>query len=434
MIAVGRGLVAAMFMKTVEWLRSTNWARVAVQVGLYLVGAYLAYQAVSMVWVFGEQLGASPEQKRMLADAHAAIHICGILFAFAVTMFLMDRYFWWSMLAIALMLTGGAYGITNITGCGSMNRIVVSEMARADDQRAWETHLIREKTLRERIERAEEVIIHVNDYAPAERNEARKLKKEYEKQLAELKAPSIANIKDGAAIAISRLSKIESDTTQAGLVTIFGALMYVFEVFAWIIGTKIGATAWAPLPAAASASMARNSADKSRTKAANEDRASSSAAAIRSDAAINGGTAPQCGAKSSGVPPRINSGSVAKSPRSSLMPKIIVAPQRSAVDGKTATQCGSSCATMPHSVERDLLSHPNSAIVTHSVPQPSRQMVVALATPAPDTRPPHAEPSSAQQRAVAELHRIERVWTSTVDHTRPLMTADELARRFARAS
>lgn len=229
----------------------TYWGWAIIALLCYVVGFFLAGLAMFMVWKFGESFGVTEAERYAYGAMHAVLHVGGIATAFCIGGYLNEKRPGRAFVAMLVVMVVGAYGIQNIAGFAAKNRVATSDALAANNKNTWETYLTRQKTLQERIEKTAEVIVDARSYLPAERNEARKLKREYEKQLADLKPPAATaeNVTgDASATVLARLTGWSFGIMQASAVVFLAILCFIVEVYIFVQGTDRAARAWGRTP------------------------------------------------------------------------------------------------------------------------------------------------------------------------------------------
>lgn len=233
----------------------TYWGWAIVAALCYIAGFTLAGLAMAMVWEFGEGLGITPWQQKLYGAGHAAIHIVAILTCFCIGGYLMEKRKTRAAIAMLIVMVAGGYGTTNIAGFAAKNRVAVSDAVDVNNARAMAAYEAQRADLQNRRNWAENIVINVNDYSPADRLQAKKKVNEYQKQLDALRPPTVtaSTVTGDASMSVyARLTGWASNSLQAGAVVWFAVLMFIGEVYILVQGTDRAAKAWArePEPAA----------------------------------------------------------------------------------------------------------------------------------------------------------------------------------------
>jgi hypothetical protein len=99
-----------------------------------VIGGFAIWYALQMVAIFGEGMGVDARSREIYAHSHMVVHIFGAACALAIGVFYQSRN--WALFALALLaiITCGSYGILNMVGFTSTNRVAVA--ATKDAKRA----------------------------------------------------------------------------------------------------------------------------------------------------------------------------------------------------------------------------------------------------------------------------------------------------------
>lgn len=226
----------------------TYWGWAVVAVLCYLAGFALAGLAMAMVWEFGESLGITPWQQKLYGAGHAAIHIVAILTCFCIGGYLMEKRKGRAFIAMLIVMVAGGYGTTNIAGFAAKNRVAVSDAVDVNNAREMAAYEAQRADLQNRRNWAENIVVNVHDYSPADRLQAKKRVNEYQKQLDALRPPTVtaSTVTGDASMSVyARLTGWASNSLQAGAVVWFAVLMFIGEVYILVQGTDRAARAWA---------------------------------------------------------------------------------------------------------------------------------------------------------------------------------------------
>lgn len=91
-----------------------------------LIGAAAIYYALQMVAIFGEGMGVDARSREIYAHSHMIVHLFGAACALAIGVFHQAGNKLLRFLAIVAILTCGSYGILNMVGFTSTNRVSVA--------------------------------------------------------------------------------------------------------------------------------------------------------------------------------------------------------------------------------------------------------------------------------------------------------------------
>src|SRR5688572_13850405 len=103
----------------------------AVSLGLAVlfgvIGVWVVTLAVDMVGIFGEGMGVDAESRKIYSHAHIAVHLFGTSSAVAIVLLLGAKRWGLATFAIIAIIACGGYGIVNMIGFTTTNRLSVSE-------------------------------------------------------------------------------------------------------------------------------------------------------------------------------------------------------------------------------------------------------------------------------------------------------------------
>src|SRR6476660_3541055 len=91
------------------------------------LGCWVVSLALGMVGTFGESMGVDPESRQIFARIHIAVHLVGTASASVIGLFLMRKRHVLARLAVLAIICFGGYGIFNMIGFTTTNRLAVSE-------------------------------------------------------------------------------------------------------------------------------------------------------------------------------------------------------------------------------------------------------------------------------------------------------------------
>jgi hypothetical protein len=208
-----------------------------------LIGGYVVKLAIEMVSIFGEGLGVDQASREIYAHAHVAVHIFGTASALAVGWFIRAKLRWQAVLAVTAILLCGGYGVVNMIGFTTTNRLSVSESrsaASAADLKKYENARV---DLQAQIKWLEGSVV---DASP---REARRLYAEINAKRKELSAiepprPTAASVlADPQATWFSRMTNLSAESWQLALPVPVAFLLFIAEVLSFIFATYLIAVA-----------------------------------------------------------------------------------------------------------------------------------------------------------------------------------------------
>lgn len=91
-----------------------------------VIGGFAIWYALQMVAIFGEGMGVDARSREIYAHSHMVVHVFGAACALAIGIFYHGRN--WTLFALALsaIILCGGYGILNMVGFTSTNRVTVA--------------------------------------------------------------------------------------------------------------------------------------------------------------------------------------------------------------------------------------------------------------------------------------------------------------------
>jgi hypothetical protein len=224
------------------WTRITrNFGRKVLSVGFFLNGFVLMGLALTMVWMFGEGLGATWFEQRVYGSAHVCLHLFGTLSAFAISTFLKDKAWGFTVVAALAVIAMGGYGIINMIGFASKNRGGVAMAAEEYSKRAMAKYHDDREYLQGQIKWLEGQSL---DY-----DNTPKARKDYKAEAAKAKAtldalepPKVSTQTidpDSLANLLSRVTTLTSSEASQVLAIPLSVLLYISEVLSFIFGLRI---------------------------------------------------------------------------------------------------------------------------------------------------------------------------------------------------
>jgi hypothetical protein len=229
-----------------SWAAANNWnssmrmggatdlGRKAISVGFILNGSVLMGLALTMVWMFGEGLGASPLEKTVYGGVHIGLHVFGTLCAFSIAMFLVDKSKAFVTLAVFAMLLVGGYGIVNMIGFASKNRGGVAHAAVQNSKREMTAYKENRAYLEGRIKWLEGQSLDYDNPVKA-RKDYKAEKAEAQRKLDALQPPEAEGAADGSRF----ISNTKAEDVSDMLAIAVGVLLHISEVLSFIFGVRM---------------------------------------------------------------------------------------------------------------------------------------------------------------------------------------------------
>jgi hypothetical protein len=216
-----------------------NLSRKAISAGFILTGFVLMGPALTMVWMFGEGIGATWLEQRVYGSAHVSLHIFGVLSAFAIDRFVIDKSKTFAALATVTAILMGTYNIINMVGFVSKSRWGVAHAAVENSKREMTTYKENRAYLEGRIKWLDGQSL-VHDSPVKARKDYKAEKAEAQRKLDALQPPKADVAVDGPAALPSRfIPDTEAEDVSDLLAIPFGVLLYIGEVLSFIFGARI---------------------------------------------------------------------------------------------------------------------------------------------------------------------------------------------------
>src|SRR5688572_17762028 len=121
------------------WKGVTIRAITAVIFGV--IGGFSIWCALQMVAIFGQGMGVDVRSSELYAQSHMIVHIFGAACALAIGIFYHGRNWLLFALAIFSIVGCGSYGILNMVGFTSTNRVTVAATKDAKNNAAEREYL-----------------------------------------------------------------------------------------------------------------------------------------------------------------------------------------------------------------------------------------------------------------------------------------------------
>lgn len=199
------------------------------------IGGYAVYYALSMVFIFGEGMGTDARSREIYAHSHMVVHVFGAACALAIGVFTQSGNAVLRRIAVAAILTCGSYGILNMYGFTSSNRVSVAAAKDAKNTAAERQYKNAREDLAKQIEWLQKTA------SQEDGRERQRLLKEVDgkrKELSALKAPAPSAdsvIADPQASSIAELTDTGTRRWQLALPLIMALLVFFAESFSFVV-------------------------------------------------------------------------------------------------------------------------------------------------------------------------------------------------------
>jgi hypothetical protein len=221
---------------------ATGFGRKAISAGFILNGIVLTALVLTMVWMVGEGLGASPLEKLVYAGAYVGLHAFGTLCVFVIAMFVVDSSKTFAALAVMAVVLVGTYGIVNMIGFASKNRGGVAHAAVENSKREMTTYKENRAYLEGRIKWLDGQSLEHDNPVKA-RKDYKAEKAEAQRKLDALQPPKADVAVDGSAALLSRLiPNTQAEDVSDMLAIPVGVLLYIGEVLSFVFGVRVWPT------------------------------------------------------------------------------------------------------------------------------------------------------------------------------------------------
>ena len=225
-------------------------------VACIVAGAFVVYLAVQMVAIFGEGMGVDDRSRRLYANAHIAVHVAGTISALLIATFWAMGHRSLACIAFVVMLLCGGYGVLNMIGFTSTNRLAVSEHKTGLNKATERQYQDARKAKQNEIDWLRNTIIHEESRVEKRRLEASLAKKQKELETMQPPKPTVDTVlADPQATHFERLVGWTAENWQLVLPIPVAFLLYLAEaalfVFAayLLIGAITDARSFASIPA-----------------------------------------------------------------------------------------------------------------------------------------------------------------------------------------
>jgi hypothetical protein len=199
------------------------------------IGVWVVTLAIDMVGIFGEGMGVDAESRKIYSHAHIAVHLFGTASAVAVGIFLTQRSWFLAVFAIVAIVACGGYGIVNMIGFTTTNRLSVSEARSTSNAADWTKYEKARETLNSQIRWARERVV-----AEEQQKEKRRLLAYIDTKTKELNSiepprPTAATVlADPQATWFAKLTGSSEESWRLSLPVPVAFLLFAAEVFCFV--------------------------------------------------------------------------------------------------------------------------------------------------------------------------------------------------------
>ena len=200
-----------------------------------VIGGFAIYYALQMVAIFGEGMGVDARSKEIYAHSHMVVHLFGAACSLAIGVFILNRSRFLTSLAILALFTCGGYGILNMVGFTSTNRVSVAAAKDAGNAATEREYKLARADLEKQIEWANKTA------SQEEGREKRRLLTYIDakrKELSALKAPrpTAENVlSDAQASVMAELTNTNARTWLLALPIPLAVLLFFAESFSFVV-------------------------------------------------------------------------------------------------------------------------------------------------------------------------------------------------------
>ena len=216
------------------------WIKLGLALVFAAIGCWVVYLAVTMVGVFGAGMGVDERSRQIYSSAHIAVHLFGTASAVAITLFVVNRNKTLAVLALAAIITCGGYGIVNMIGFTTTNRLSVSEQKVQSTAADWTHYEAKKKAIQSEIEWARSTA--VQEDSPREKRRLLARVDAKLKELAAIEPPRPTNataLADPQATWFSRLTNSSSENWQLALPVPVAVLLFAAEVLCFVFAVHL---------------------------------------------------------------------------------------------------------------------------------------------------------------------------------------------------
>lgn len=199
------------------------------------IGTWVVFLAIDMVGIFGEGMGVDARSREIYKHAHIAVHLFGTASSVAVGLFLMGKHRFLATAAVLAIIACGGYGIINMIGFTTTNRLSVSASRDAANSAEWKKFDLARDAIKGNIEWAHKTL--TEEDSPREKRRQREYIDQQTAKLNALEPPKPTADKvlaDPQATWFSKLSGLNTETWQLALPVPVAILLFAAEVLSFV--------------------------------------------------------------------------------------------------------------------------------------------------------------------------------------------------------
>lgn len=199
------------------------------------IGYFAIYYALQMVAIFGEGMGVDARSRAIYASSHMIVHVFAAACAMAIGIFYFARNWVLFTLALLAIIGCGSYGIINMYGFASTNRVSVAAAKEAKNTAAERQYQAARTDLMSQIDWLQKTA------AQEEGRERRRLLLQVDskrKELSALKPPAATAetvISDPGASTFGELTGTDQRRWLLAFPMILAILMFFAESFSFVV-------------------------------------------------------------------------------------------------------------------------------------------------------------------------------------------------------
>jgi hypothetical protein len=206
---------------------------------LALIGTFVLSLDIQMVGAFGETMGVDEASRVIYSRANVAVHIFGTASSVAIGLFWKRSKMLAAMALLAALLCHG-YGIVNVIGFTTTNRLSVAESRAAANSADWKSYEAQRQAILDDIDWTRKTVVHEDNS-----REKRLLHERIDKKLKELEAvqppkPTAATVlADPQATWFSRMTGTSAENWQLALAVPVAILVVAVEVLSFVFAVHL---------------------------------------------------------------------------------------------------------------------------------------------------------------------------------------------------
>jgi hypothetical protein len=204
------------------------------------IGVWVVSLAIDMVGTFGEGMGVDEHSRQVYRQSHIAVHIFGSASSIAIYLFVSFRKRLLTLMAIVAIVCCGGYGVVNMIGFTTTNRLAVAESKAASNAAEWKVYDARRAAIQADIDWSRKT-----EVTEENSRERRRLLSRIDAKLRELATiepprPSVATVlADPQATWFSRVTGWAQERWQLTLPVPVAVLLFGAEVFSFVFAVHL---------------------------------------------------------------------------------------------------------------------------------------------------------------------------------------------------